>query len=220
MFSRAQLRDLTSKVSPADRSGAAVAAAAAQGCGAHACDSGRSAEPESVAFQLSHVVPSMPARMPAQESTLSRKTARAAARAELATNTVVCLAKYNPCRAPYSPGTWGAKVTYHCPVWPGFPGTVRPAYVTIPDEFIGVDPTGRDLYRCRPGFQVRFWLEIADTTATALNRQLVYPDDYSCHLGFRTILEAVLAGLFRPSGGGRPWGGRVQASAPPGFPCP
>ena len=83
-----------------------------------------------------------------------------------------------------------------------------------------MDPTGRDLYRCRPQFQVRFLLDIGDTVATALNRQVIYPDDYSCHLGFRTLLEMSLAALFTPSGGGRPWGGRVQASAPPAFPCP
>jgi hypothetical protein len=56
--------------------------------------------------------------------------------------------------------------------------------------------------------------------AATLNRQILYPDDYSCHAGFRMLLETALAALFSPSGGGRPWGGRVQLSAPPGFPCP
>jgi hypothetical protein len=136
-------------------------------------------------------------------------------------NTVHCVQKWNPCSAPYSPGTWAAKVTYHCPVWPGLPGTTETSYVTIPDEFIGPDSTGRDMYRCRPGFQVRIWTDIADTVAATLNRQLLYPDFTSCHAGFRTLLTSALESLFAPSGGGRPAGIRVNAPPPPsGIPCP
>jgi hypothetical protein len=155
----------------------------------------------------------------AQGNEISLDAART--RRPLPTNTVECVKKWTPCSAPYSPGSWAAKVTYHCPVWPGLPGTTEPAYVTIPDEFIGTDSDGDDMYRCRPGFQVRFKLDIADIAATTLNRNLLYPDFPSCHAGFRTILNGLLSSLFAPSGGGRPWGGRVGRSIPEGdFPCP
>jgi hypothetical protein len=93
--------------------------------------------------------------------------------------------------------------------------------VTIPDEFTGVDSAGRDMYECRPGFKVRFWTDIGDVASTATNRSLLYPDQQSCHNGYRTILKGVLEGLFVPRGGGRPAGIRVNAPPPPGgFPCP
>jgi hypothetical protein len=140
-------------------------------------------------------------------------------------NTVHCVKKWNPCSAPYSPGTWAAKVTYHCPryIFPGIilPGTTQTSYVTIPDEFIGVDPVGRDMYRCRPGFQVRIWTDVADTIATTVNRTILYPGQQPCHDGFRRILRLALESVFRPSGGGRSAGIRVNAPPPPsGFPCP
>jgi hypothetical protein len=139
-------------------------------------------------------------------------------------NTVHCVQKWTPCSAPYSPGSWAAKVTYHCPRFmPPFilPGTTQTSYVTIPDEFIGVDSAGRDMYRCRPGFQVRLWTDIGDISAAALNRNILYPDQQSCHVGYRTILKRVLEVLFEPSGGGRPAGIRVNAPPPPpGIPCP
>jgi hypothetical protein len=140
-------------------------------------------------------------------------------------NTVYCVKKWNPCSAPYSPGSWAAKVSYHCPRFiPPFitlPGTTQTSYVTIPDEFIGVDASGRDMYRCRPGFQVRLWTDIGDTAAAAMNRSILYPDFVSCHNGYRRILGALLEGLFKPRGGGRPAGIRVNAPPPPpGIPCP
>jgi hypothetical protein len=139
-------------------------------------------------------------------------------------NTVHCVKKWNPCSAPYSPGSWAAKVSYHCPrLFMGIilPGTTQESYVTIPDEFIGVDSAGRDMYECRPGFKVRLWTDIGDVAATATNRSLLYPDQQSCHNGYRTILKGVLEGLFVPRGGGRPAGIRVNAPPPPGgFPCP
>jgi hypothetical protein len=145
----------------------------------------------------------------------------ATGRGPIPSNTVICLKKYKPCRAPYDPGTWGAKVTYHCPVFPGLPGTTRPAFVTIPDEFIGSDAAGRKQYRCRPRSQVAFRLDVGDTVATSLTRLTLYPDQASCHAGFRRILAGVLAGLFHPSGGeGHTWGGRIEPVPPPGFPCP
>jgi hypothetical protein len=134
--------------------------------------------------------------------------------------TVHCVKKWNPCSAPYSPGTWAARTSYHCPVWPGLPGTTREAFVTIPDEFIGVDSSGRDMYRCRPRSSVVTRTDIADTVATVINLQLLYPDSASCHAGYRSLLLAALEVLFKPSGGGRPAGIRVNASSPGGgFPC-
>jgi hypothetical protein len=159
----------------------------------------------------------MGGKLPSMEERQQALSSRGA----IPSNTVVCATKWTPCRAPYSPGSWAAKVTYHCPVFPGLPGTTKPAYVTIPDEFIGTDPTGRDMYRCRRGFQVRFWLEVADTIATTLTRGMLFPSFEACHAGYRANLYAALAVLFRPSGGGRPWGGRVNRSVPAGgFPCP
>jgi hypothetical protein len=138
-------------------------------------------------------------------------------------NTVTCLKKWQPCSAPRSPGTWGARVTYHCPVFPGTPGTTAPAFVTIPDEYVGTD-AGGDRYQCRPKSKVAFWLDIGDVAATALTRGMLFPTQAACHAGFRANLTAVLNGLFSPSGGGRSAGVRVS-QAPPGsggvpFPCP
>jgi Domain of unknown function (DUF4157) len=135
-------------------------------------------------------------------------------------NTVECVAPYRACVAPYSPGSAAAKVTYHCPIWPGRPGTTAPAYVTIPDEFVGKDSQGQDLYRCRPGSEVSELMEIGDAEATAITRGTLCPTQAACHAGFRANLSKVLAGLFEPRGGGRPWGGRVNQAAPRDFTCP
>jgi Domain of unknown function (DUF4157) len=154
----------------------------------------------------------------------------AASSGPIPSNTLTCVRKWQPCRAPYSPGTWAARMTYHCPrlVLPWgiiLPGTTRPAFATIPDEFIGVDPiTGRDRYRCRPGSSVRFRADIADTVATVVTRGMLFPSQAACHAGFRTNLWAALEFMFTPSGGGRPAGIRVNSTAPGGggipFPCP
>lgn len=143
--------------------------------------------------------------------------------------TVVCLRKWQPCRAPYHPGTWAARMTYHCPrlVLPFgiiLPGTTRPAYVTIPDEFIGKHSrTGRDMYRCRPRSSVNTRSIIADAAATGLTRSMLFPSQAACHAGFRVNLRLALEAMFRPSGGGRPAGIRVNHSPPGGsgipFPC-
>lgn len=140
-------------------------------------------------------------------------------------NTVQCLRRWTRCSAPYSPGSWAAKVTYHCPrfIFPGIvlPGTTEPTYVTIPDEYIGTSPTGTDLYRCRRKPKTFTLLMASDTIAATLNRTIIYPNFGSCHAGFRRILGRLLAGAFLPSGGGRPWGGRVSGPTPPsGIPCP
>jgi Domain of unknown function (DUF4157) len=139
-------------------------------------------------------------------------------------NTVHCVKKWNPCSAPYSPGSWAAKVTYHCPRFVPpivLPGTTEPSYITIPDEFIGTDSAGRDLYSCRPGWRVRLFTDIADVAAASMNRTILYPDFVSCHAGYRRILRILLEGLFRPRGGGRPAGVIVGGPSPPaGIPCP
>jgi hypothetical protein len=138
----------------------------------------------------------------------------------LPSNTVECVRKWSSCTAPYKPGEWAARISYHCPVFPGFPGTTRPAFVDIPDEFVGVDSSGRDQYRCRPRSSVVNRSNIADAFAFALTRQLLFPDFESCHAGFRGILLAALEVMFKPSGGGRPAGIRVFATHPGGtFPC-
>ena len=135
-------------------------------------------------------------------------------------NTVTCVRKYTDCRAPYSPGSWAARVTYHCPVFPGLPGNTAPAYVTIPDEFIGTDEQGRDQYRCRPRSSVVTRLEIGDAVATGVTRNMLFPDFASCHAGFRNNLALALSVLFQPSGGGgHTWGGRVNQAPPRDFPC-
>lgn len=142
------------------------------------------------------------------------------------TNTVECVKKWTPCSAPYSPGSWGLRVTYHCPrlILPWgiiVPGDTRPAYVTVPDEFIGPDSSGRDTYRCRPGAIVRIRADIADAFATGLTRSTLYPSFDACHAGFRAFLGTALEAIFAPSGGGRPAGIRVNAPPPPAtHPCP
>ena len=165
----------------------------------------------------------MPFPLPASGASPDTKTPLYAPM-PIPSNTVHCVKKWTPCTAPYSPGSWAAKVSYHCPVlaWPIIlPGTTQFSYVTVPDEFIGVDPSGADKYRCRPGFQVRFMTDIGDTVATALNRKILYPDQQSCHVGYRRILRLSLETLFKPSGGGRPAGIRVNGPPPPAtFPCP
>ena len=135
-------------------------------------------------------------------------------------NTVTCLKRWTPCRAPYSPGSWGAKVTYHCPIFPGFPGTTSPAYVTIPDEFIGTGPRGGRQYRCRRKPKTLTLLIASDALATVITRGMLFPDFASCHAGFRNNLRLVLNSVFAPSGGG-PSGIRVNGPPPPsGIPCP
>jgi hypothetical protein len=128
--------------------------------------------------------------------------------------TVICLTRWASCTEPDDPGTWGATLTYHCPVSPGTPGTTQETYVMIPDEFIG---GGK--YRCRAYNEVDTLLEQADIAATEANLKLRYPTFNSCHQGYRRILNGFLAVAFRPRRGGRPWGGRVQRAKPPGFPC-
>lgn len=139
-------------------------------------------------------------------------------------NTVHCVKKWTLCLAPYSPGSWAAKVTYHCPYFMPpivLPGTTQTSYVTIPDEFIGHDPAGHDRYRCRPGSIVRIRTDIGDAFATGINRKILYPGQEACHAGYRRILHAALEYLFKPSGGGRPAGIRVNAPPPPPtIPCP
>lgn len=144
-------------------------------------------------------------------------------------NTRVCTAKWQFCRAPFSPGTWAVKFTYHCPrlLLPFgiiLPGTTRPAFATIPDEFVGTSPTGRDMFRCRPRSQITLRSDLADVVATALTRVTLFPNAAACHAGFRGNLLTTLNAAFVPSGGGRPAGVRVN-STPPGFggrayPCP
>lgn len=153
----------------------------------------------------------------------------ASSRGPIPSNTVTCLAKWQPCRAPYSPGTWAARITYHCPrlILPWgiiLPGTTQPAFVTIPDEFVGPDPTGRDMFRCRPRVSVNFGVNVADSVAFALTRGMLFPTQATCHAGFRANLLVALEAMFTPSGGGRPAGIRVNQTAPGGgglpFPCP
>jgi uncharacterized protein DUF4157 len=154
----------------------------------------------------------------------------ASANAPVPSNTVTCLRKWQPCRAPFSPGTWGARVTYHCPrlILPFgiiLPGTTMPAFVTIPDEFIGPDPaTGRDMFRCRPRSSVNTRLMIADAAAFAFTRTQLFPTFAACHAGFRANLRVAAEVMFVPSGGGRPAGIRVNSTAPGfggiPFPCP
>lgn len=143
--------------------------------------------------------------------------------------TVTCVRKWQPCRAPYSPGTWAARMTYHCPrlILPWgiiLPGTTRPAFATIPDEFIGVSPTGRDMYRCRPRSTVMFRATVADAAATGITRSMLFFGQAACHAGYRANLHAALEVMFKPSGGGRPAGIRVNSTPPGGggipFPCP
>src|SRR5262249_19370404 len=112
-------------------------------------------------------------------------------------NTVTCVKKWQPCRAPYSPGTWAARMTYHCPrlLLPWgiiLPGTTQPAFATIPDEFIGVSPTGRDMYRCRPRVSVNFKAMVADAAAFAVTRRMLFFGQGACHAGFRANLLLAL----------------------------
>jgi hypothetical protein len=152
-------------------------------------------------------------------SSTTAPVANASAQA-LPSNTVECLAKWSSRSAPYSPGEWAARISYHCPIFPGLPGTTRPAFVDIPDEFVGVDPSGADMFRCRPRSSVVNRANIADAFAFALTRQQLFPDSESCHAGFRAILRAALEVMFRPSGGGRPAGIKVMNANPGGtFPC-
>lgn len=145
--------------------------------------------------------------------------------APIPSNSLQCVAKWVYCRAPYSPGSWAARFSYHCPrlVLPFgiiLPGTTQLAYAEIPDEFIGVSPTGRDMYRCRPRSSVNTRATIADTVAFALTRSTLYPSYSACHAGFRAFLRVALEAMFKPSGGGRPAGIRVMASYPGhGYPC-
>ena len=150
-------------------------------------------------------------------------------RGEIPSNSVTCVRKWQYCRAPYNPGTWAARVTYHCPIlllpWGIIiPGTTQPAFVTIPDEYIGTSSTGRDQYRCRPRSSVVFWTGVADAAATGLTRSQLFPNQAACHAGFRSNLRLALEAVFTPSGGGRLAGIRVNQSPPGGggrpFPCP
>lgn len=154
-----------------------------------------------------------------------------AAGGDIPSNTVECLKRWQKCDAPYNPGTWGARVTYHCPkiILPFevvIPGTTRSAYVMIPDEYIGKGPKGADLYQCRTKAVVDALLKAADATAKATTRATQYPTADACHAGFRANLLALLNTSFTPSGGGRPSGVRVAAQAWPttpgtgAFPCP
>jgi hypothetical protein len=178
-----------------------------------------------LAHELTHVVQ----QGAVQEKKIQSKTthhSRAGAltvKGNIPTNTVHCLKRWTYCSAPYSPGSWGATVSYHCPrfIFPGIilPGTTQNSYVTIPDEFIGTGPGGGRKYRCRHKPKTFTLLTVADVAATTLNRTILYPDFQSCHDGYRSILRATLEGLFSPAGGG-PSGIRVNASVPVGgFPC-
>lgn len=138
-------------------------------------------------------------------------------------NTLVCLKRWTRCNEPYDSGSWSAKVTYHCPILRSgliWPGTTEPTYIMIPDEYVGQDPWGKPQYRCRSAGAVRASLIDVDMVATSANRKIIYPSLKECHQGFRIILEPLLAEEFKPSGGGRPWGGRVKGPAPfAGSPC-
>jgi len=145
------------------------------------------------------------------------------AQGKIPSNTVTCLKKWQPCSAPRSPGTWGAQVTYYCPKVTGAPGTTAPAFVTIPDEYVGTD-AGGDRYQCRPKSDVAFRLGMGDAAALAMTRLELFPGQAACHAGFRVNLTTMLNLLFAPSGGGRPAGVRVNQAAPGSggipFPCP
>jgi hypothetical protein len=53
---------------------------------------------------------------------------------------------------------------------------------------------------------------------------MLFPGQAACHAGFRANLWLALEAMFKPSGGGRPAGIRVNQTAPGGgglpFPCP
>jgi hypothetical protein len=173
-----------------------------------------------LAHELTHVVQQGGIQKKAQLKPVNNPVQKSLpVKRNLISNTVHCLKRWTYCSAPYSPGSWGARLSYHCPIWPGFPGTTQNSYVTIPDEFIGTGPGGGRQYRCRHRPKTMTLLTVADAAATGINLNIIYPDQQSCHEGYRRILRIALEGLFAPAGGG-PSGIRVNASVPVGgFPC-